>query len=338
MASAQNGGRYVFTFLNNGYSAKIEALGGKHAAYFKGLPDKLTDNPAYTALSESNLLSLQYQNNYSGINQGAVFYKNKSFFTLGLVFVQYGQFTRADEKAFRYENFSAAEYAFVLNYAKKIGNKIAIGVNLKPILSDFYLYSSIGIASDWGVYYHLDEQLFSAAFVIKNLGVQIKPYFEKNYESLPLEMNLSISKKPEHAPFAVFVSFHNLQTPILRYQIEDPNLTEYTLAPKLNKIETIGDNILRHFIAGVEIFPDKNLNIQLGYNYKKRAEMSLPTKKGMSGLSMGFSLQKSGFIVEYSFTSQHIAGSQHYISIITKLSEQANKFFKLRHKSNEKKE
>ncbi|MCK5535468.1 MAG: type IX secretion system protein PorQ [Bacteroidales bacterium] len=323
-AQAQIGGNYVYSFLSIGHSAQIESLGGKTVSHISPEIDMIAENPSYLAFSSDKNLSLSYTNSFTKINYGSSYYRLDSNWSIGLQFIHYGDFTRADERGFRYEKFSISEYAFILNYAKKLNKNLSVGLNFKPVISAFYPYSSYGISSDWGVYYFNPSKLFWTGFVIKNIGIQIKPYIAKNYEMLPLEINFGMTKKLEHAPFAFFFTFHNLQTPNLRYQILDENIVASLNLPQLSIIEQVGDNILRHSIIGVEIFPDKKLNIKLGYNYQKRAEMSVSTYKGITGYSFGISLKKSKSLFSYTYAKNHFAGGPHQISIL--LNTKSNYF------------
>jgi hypothetical protein len=326
-AYGQIGGNYVYRFLSIGNASQIEAAGGKTVAYYSPEINMIADNPAYSFGESSTNLALNYTHSFTQINTGSSFYKLDSNWTVGIQFVHYGDFTKADENGNRYEKFSLSDYAFILNYSREIAPKLAVGLNVKPVLSNYYPNSSYGIASDWGVYYTNNEKLLWAGFVIKNLGVQIKPYNSGNFEKLPLEINAGIAKKLAHAPFAVHLSFHDLQSPQMRYTISNPNILLDANSPSLSRIEQIGDNILRHSVLGWVIFPDKKLNILMGYNYQRRTELSISTRKGLTGFSLGFNLKKKNFVCAYNYANYHLAGGEHQISILLNTTSNYLKMF-----------
>ena len=113
-----------------------------------------------------------------------------------------------------------------LIYARKITDHIQIGANLKPIYSSYEAYSSLGIASDWGITYKDSTGLFSAGLVIKNLGTQLTTYqieTEGEFEPLPFDLQMGFTQKFAHAPFRLSFTFQNL----LNWKLTDFNTWEY---------------------------------------------------------------------------------------------------------------
>ncbi len=310
----QLGGRSVYDFLSLPYSAQISALGGKNVSSRKSDISMIYENPSYPTYSKQ-ILSLNYSHLAGSINYGSVNYRVDKNWAIGILYVNYGRFTRANEKAFRFEKFSAGEYAFVLNYHKKISPKLSVGTNIKPILSFMEQYNSLGIASDWGLYYSDSSKLLYAGIVLKNLGFQLISYTEKNNERLPIELTIGITKELEHAPFAVSLTLHDLQKPILTYVLPQSTQNLFgTPATENSLVEKIGDNLLRHVILGLEIFPQKAFTLNLGYNYQQRRELSITTKSLFTGYSLGFRLNLKKFILNYSFNSYFIQRGNNQIS------------------------
>ena len=298
---AQLGGNEVYRFLSLAYSSKSMALGGKLPAYSKPDISYLNENPAYW-IRDTKSTSLNFNYLGGGISFGSVNYFVNTNWAVGVQFIDYGKFTRADERAFRYEDFRVQETAFSVNYRKQLNSKLTVGVNIKPVFSFFYWQNSIGLASDWGVYYVDTTQLIYYGLVIRNLGFQIINYGEEN-ENLPLEVNLGVHKILEHAPFAFNFVFHNIQNPNINYSIE--NSTTLFLNQQVNqsKLEYWGDNFLRHIIVGVEIFPRKNFNLDIGYNHQRRREMTTVSAAKLTGFSLGFSIRLKKFSFQYAYNS-----------------------------------
>ena len=65
--------------------------------------------------------------------------------------------------------------------------------------------------------YHNQRSNTTVAAVIKNAGIQIKPYTNKNREPLPFEIQLGIAQRLKHAPFRLMLNVHHLEKWDLTY-------------------------------------------------------------------------------------------------------------------------
>jgi hypothetical protein len=329
---AQPGGTYTYAFLNQTNSARIASLGGKSVA----LPDEDLNmpfhNPSLLSPGMDNHLVLNYVGYFSDIKYGyasyARSYEGIGNFAAGIHYVNYGDFPYADIYGMRNGSFTASEYSLNLIYSRKIDSLISVGVNLKPIYTAFESYSSVGIAADIGINYYNPEKLFTAALVLKNIGTQITSYYgDANREKLPFEIQAGFSQKLAYAPFRFSVLLQHLERWDLQYESElDPDnnnigFVEEGVSTRSEKIEDIGDNLMRHVIFGLEFMPGENFYVSLGYNYKRRQEMKLSTRPGMVGFSWGFGFRISKFHFSYGRASYHLAGASNHFSLSTNLSE-----------------
>ena len=69
------------------------------------------------------------------------------------------------------------------------------GATVKFINSNYGQYRSNGIAVDVGVLYHDTAKLFSASFVAKNMGTQLKKYDGTDPDDLPFDMQIGCDQK-----------------------------------------------------------------------------------------------------------------------------------------------
>ncbi len=193
------------------------------------------------------------------------------------------------------------------------------------IYSSYYLYdyNSFGIAIDLAGTYHNARRQITVAAVIKNAGVQIKAYRKKNSEPLPFEIQLGVSKRLKHAPFRLSIIARNLEKLDLTYT--DPNASPLTFDPltgeEIKQKKNIGDKIMRHFVFGGEFLLTKNFNIRFGYNYKRRNELQVATRRALTGFSWGVGLKVSKFHISYARASYHLVGGTNHFTITTNLSE-----------------
>jgi hypothetical protein len=104
----------------------------------------------------------------------------------------------------------------------------------------------------------------------------------------------------------------------------DPNAKRDPITGELvteRKFDEITDQVMRHLIVGVEIFPSKNFHIRAGYNYQRRQELKVSSLGGAAGFSLGFGLKISKFRLDYGRAIYHQAGASNHFSFATNLSE-----------------
>lgn len=326
--SAQLGGNATYAFLNLTNSARVASLGGKVVSLWDDDLNLPFHNPALLNDGMSNHLVLNYVNYFSDINYGYVSYARSydkvGNFALGLHYINYGKFTAADNVGNITGEFRAAEYAFNMFYSRAIDSSFSIGVNLKPAYSVLETYRSFGMVADIGLNYTGNDKLFSAGLVLRNVGVQIKPYHEGNREPVPFEILIGLSQKLRHAPFRLSLVAHNLQKPDLSYKDPAKNNEEFdpiTGDPiPENKFARFGDNLLRHLIFGVEFIPFENFYLRAGYNYQRRQELKISSRVAMVGFSYGFGIKISKFHLSYGRATYHLAGASNHFSVSTNFS------------------
>jgi hypothetical protein len=324
---AQIGGRQTYAFLNLTNSPRIAALGGKNVS----IPDTIDlslpfHNPSLLSSGMHHRMVLNYVNYFSDVNYGyfslAGRYRDKQNIAFGIHYMNYGRFTEANVSGIKTGTFSAADYAFNFFYSRKLDSLWSVGVNVKPILSVYEVYTSVGLVFDIGASYYNPEKLFSAGLVLRNIGSQIKPYYEGDFEPVPFEIVAGITQKLKYAPFAFSVTAHQLQRPNLTYIITDQeNNNLYSTGEKQSRLDRIGDQFMRHIILGVEFNPGKNFYLRTGYNYQRRKEMTITSKTGLVGFSFGFGVKISRFHIEYGRASYHLAGASNHFSFAINLDE-----------------
>ena len=324
---AQLGGSSTYAFLNLTHSARVAALGGKASIWDDDL-NLAYHNPSLLNGDMANHLVINYVNYFADINYGYVSYardfKQIGNIGVGLHYINYGEFIAADRFGNKTGHFTASEYAFNFIWSRSLDSLFNIGVNVKPIYSVLERYRSFGLATDVGITYIGREKLFSASLVLRNIGLQIKPYYGQNREPLPFEMQLALSQKLKHAPFRFSLTAHNLQQFDLTYN--GPEDLTVSIDPvtgetvQENKIEKLADNLMRHLIFGVELNPIKNLYFRAGYNYQRRRELKIETRMAMVGFSWGFGLKLSHFCLSYGRATYHLAGASNHFSLNTNIS------------------
>lgn len=322
---AQLGGSSTYSFLDMTASARNAAMGGDQIAIKDGDLDMLYMNPSILDSSMHQYLATDFTNYFGGINYGYIGYAhtldkigNMGF---GVMYANYGEFTRADANGNIQGNFSANETMFHATYARGFGKFFSTGANLKLIYSQLAEYNSFGMAVDLAATFHHPKSNFTVGLVARNLGSQLKPYVKGQYESLPLSLDLGVSHKLKYLPLRLSMTIVDLQRPNLAYK--DPTnsppdvdpLTGETIVQKIN----VGDAIMRHFIFSTELTIARRIMVRAGYNYGRRQEFKVSSRPGTVGFSWGVGIKVNRFVFSYSRATYHQAGGTNQISISTNL-------------------
>lgn len=322
MAFGQIGGESTYDFLNLTNSARMAALGGNQIAINDSADLNTSyNNPSLLKPDMRNQLAINYVGYFAGVNYGYAAY---SFgtplpgnFAVGMHYINYGNFIEAlpsGEKTGA--TFNAAEYALNIIWSNKY-KQFTYGINLKPILSSFESYQSIGFAADLGLSHFSKNQNTVVALVARNIGTQITTYYDgAEKESIPFDLQFGISQKLAHAPIRFAATLQHLQKWDLAKPTKD-NTTTTTVYTE----DKFTKKFMRHLLLGVELLPSPNFTIRAGYNYQLRQEMKLDEKMSTVGFSWGFGFRISRFQINYGSARYHLAGSSNLISIAINLND-----------------
>lgn len=321
-AFSQIGGESTYDFLNLTNSARMAALGGNQIALSDSLDLNVSyNNPSLLRPEMKNMLALNYVDYFAGVNYGYAAY---SFgtplpgnFAVGMHYINYGKFIEAlpnGEKTGA--TFNAAEYALNIIWSHEY-NRFTYGINLKPILSSFENYQSIGFAADLGLSYFSKNRFTVTSLVARNIGTQITTYYEgAARESIPFDLQFGISKRLQHAPIRFAATMQHLQ----KWDLAKPEEDNSGMTPVL-KEENFTKKFMRHLILGVELLPSPNFTIRAGYNHQVRQELRLDEKLSTVGFSWGFGVRISRFQLSYGSARYHLAGASNLISVAVNLSD-----------------
>jgi hypothetical protein len=321
---AQIGGENTYQFLELTNSARIAALGGNQISLLDTTDLNLPyHNPAALHRGMQNKVLVNYVNYMTDINYGYASYA-KSFngignFALGMHYINYGDFDEATESGqLTGTKFKAAEYSFHIIYSNTY-KRINYGAALKPILSSFESYQSVGLAADLGISIASLSKYTNVSVVARNVGSQITTYYDNGeYEKIPLNIQAGISRRLKHAPINLALNMQYLNHWDLGNPEPDENSDE--LMDIFKREEGFGKQIMRHLVFGAEILPSDNFIIRVGYNYQRRQELKFSERPGMVGFSTGFGLKIKRFRLDYGISQYHLAGSSNLFSLSINLN------------------
>lgn len=287
-------GPETYDFLRLPVGARASALNGSFVSMTDD-PNVIFFNPASLPTLRARKASVGFLKHLLDVNAGSLAYGQKldGIGTVGggIVFIDYGSFESTDESMNRLGSFGAREMAFIGGIGVHIGQSTMIGVNLKYIHSTISKFSSSAIALDLGFLYHIPSENLTIGASFLNAGRQISAY-SSTRESLPLDLKIGVTKRPEHLPVLLNLNFH-----------------------RLNDSQ---DNILQrfaYFTLGAEFLMSESFNLRLGYNNEQRKELKLGTSSGLAGFSVGGGFMYDAYEIDYAFNSYGKIGGVHRLSL-----------------------
>lgn len=309
---SQVGGENIYQFLNVSTSARQIALGGE-VLTLSGDINQPIWNPSVINNELDGKMSVNYSSYLAGINIGSISYarefsRRSGTFFANIKYLDYGSIIGADEQGNETGNFRANDISASLGYAYKIDkSNFYIGANLKFITSNISNYSSMGFAADLALLYLDSSKPFSFTIVARNIGTQIKT-FDGDFEKLPFELAIGGSYKLDHVPLKWYGTIDNLQEWDISVSNPSDQSTDLEGNITEGKVGFIG-NALRHLVIGAELFPESLVNIRLGYNFRRAAELKLQNARTFSGISFGFGIKMNKFRFNYAHSKFHSASN-----------------------------
>ena len=266
-AEAQPGELTGFSFLRLEPSARAAALGGSYAAVYG-------DGRHYEGLAS---------------------------FGVGLRFLSWGSFDRADETGERLGTFGASDVALTLGAARTYGERLRYGANVHVVYSSLDAYNASALAADVGVLYHVAERNLTFSASVNNLGVTLSS-LGTTRDELPVDLRLSFSKRLTHLPLLITV---------MGYNLHDPGNTPDDA--------TAVDNVLYHLALGGEFQFSEAFRLRFGYNHRRHEELKLKSRLDLAGLGLGVGLRISRVRIDYAFNSWSSLGGLHQFTLRTRL-------------------
>lgn len=324
---AQIAGLDALTVLDLSSSARTAGLGMDYLSVAAPDLNLGLDNPSLIDYFGHACWAMNYTNLFAGANFGSLAYGRhfqpiKGDFLFALRFNSYGSFDRYDETETQQGTFFAADYMLSVGYGLHIDSSISIGVNFKPIFSQYERYKALAIALDVCGTYQTPSRNFSLTLMGRNFGAQLLT-FNGTTEQLPFELSMAVSYKVSNAPFRLYGQLSELQKWDLRYN--DPLNPLITYDPYTGTysqeswIHRALDQSGRHLVIGVEFDMKKVFFLRLGYNYRQAQEIQGTQNLNFSGFSFGVGLHKKRFCFDYAHRNYHLGQGLNYLSLTFKI-------------------
>ncbi|CAN5118608.1 hypothetical protein BH23BAC1_BH23BAC1_14290 [soil metagenome] len=309
----QVGGRRSFEFLNLPGNARISGLGGVNVSNRDADVNLFLSNPSLLQQEVHQHISLSHFLFLADITLSnltmAYDFEKAGMFAFGLQYLNYGSFDAYDDTGLEAGQFRANEYAFTIGHSRTTG-LFTMGANLKFANSNIASFQARAFLLDIGGLYKHPVEDFTVGLVIKNFGLMAREYISGAATTLPFDVQLGTTFKPEFMPFRFSITGYNF------YRLGSG--PSHSLNG--NKEETGSVNkILNHFAFGTEVLLNKNINLRAGYNHLIRQELRLEEASGGAGFSLGFLIRIKAFEFAYSKAFYHVAGGTDYFTLTSNL-------------------
>lgn len=309
-AQSSTGNQSVFSFLKLPATARAAALGANHVSLQEANGLLFLSNPAYLNEDSHARLDFSYLNHLSDINMaaggGAYHSERAGTFAIGLRVVNYGDMRRLGEDGRDEGNFSANDMAFTAGYARPLLENLRVGGAAHLIYSGYGNFSSSALAFNLGIYYFYEALDLHIGGVVEHLGRQLST-FNNRHESMPVDVRLGLSRRLNHVPLRLHLTFHNLHV----WDME--NAQDEGSSPDFST------NLMRHAALGGELLLSENITFRLGYDHNQNQDLKVNTRLDTAGLSYGLGIDYRAFTFDFSRTSFSDLGMLTRIGVQTRL-------------------
>jgi hypothetical protein len=302
-----------FTSLQLPSFAKIAGLGGVNTSLYHGGNSFFLYNPALLSDAGNDHLSLSY-----GLLPGGAGLSNANYnfnltnlgtFGAGLQYLSYGQIQGYDNTGAPTQVFTPNDFTVSISHARQ-ANNFRFGATLKFSNTSISGYNGNAILFDLGGLFVHPQKDFTVGMAIKNFGFVTSEFSAASNTSLPFDVQVGTSIKPEHMPIRFSVTFHQLQ------QWELTNDSE-----EINTFNSWMDNMFRHVVLAAEVIINEHVSILTGYNHLRRKDLKVEQVAGFNGFSIGTSISVKAFQLVYALGGYHVSGNTNTFTLAADLSQ-----------------
>jgi hypothetical protein len=308
---AQIGGQSGYQSLNLTTNARTAALAGSTIS-LAGDVSQFFENPATLDSVSKGTLFFNINPYYADVivYSGAYTFDVNKIGTLaaGLNYVNFGSFEMTDETGESLGEFQVQDYNIVIGKSHQLG-PFVLGANVKLTHSSIDAYGSTAILGDIGGLFRVNKY-WNIGMVFKNIGGRISDYTTFSTPSIPFDVKLGTTFKPEHMP---------LQFTITSTNLVDRNFSEESESNGRQNRQV--DKMLKRVNIGAELLLSKNFQVLFGYSHKRKQELKLNELGGGAGLSFGLMMKIKRVELRYSRATYHAAGGTSFISLQTNLND-----------------
>lgn len=285
----------VYNFLRLPASAHASALGGENISLVEDDEALIFHNPALLSTVSDKTINLNYMNYMAGANMLSAAFnkviKERASAAVSALYIDYGKMKQTTAENQQLGEFSAKDIALSGYFSYLLTDQLAGGITAKFITSYIAGYNSLAMGVDLGLNYYDAERELSLSFVAKNLGGQLKSY-DDTYESMPLDVQLGVSKRLVHTP----LRFHGTLVDLTHWNYK----------------------FMYHLVGGIDILLSDRIWVGAGYNFRRADEMTIASTDEESnhgaGFSCGAGINLNRFKLNLAYGKYHVSSQSIVIS------------------------
>lgn len=277
-ATEAHGQVSVFDFLNLPTSSHAMALGGKNISLIEDDASLIFHNPALMSSVSDKTLNFNFLTYMQGSKAGNISFVSaqgeRGSWGAMAQFVGYGNIRETDDMGNITGSSGALDMNLAGGYSYLLSDRWVGGVHGKFLYSNYANYSSIALAVDLGLNYFDEEKDFSFSVVAANLGGQVSAFGE-TAESIPMDLQLGISKGLGHLPLRLHLMLYDLFHWSKSYYSPNGSIKGFQL-------------FANHLNLGADLtLWQGRMWLGLGYNFRRGFEMKASGSSHAAGLTVG---------------------------------------------------
>lgn len=292
----------AYNFLRLPVSAHAAAVGGDNVTIVEDDAALMFSNPALLSSVSDKTIGLNVMTYMAGATTASATFNRtvgeRASWAVSGQYMNYGKMRHTDANNNQLGEFSASDIAVAGYFSYMLNDRFAGGITAKFLTSHIGDYNSIGAGIDLGLNYYDPNHDWSLSVVAKNLGGQLKAYNE-DYEKMPIDLQVGVTKGFENMPFRVSGTLVNLNH--------------------------WDKGLKNHLVVGAELLLGDNLWLGGGYNARRADEMQISNgtegeeSSHGAGFSFGGGINLERFHINVAYGKYHVSSSSLLINVNYKL-------------------
>ncbi|MEQ9297827.1 MAG: type IX secretion system protein PorQ [Cyclobacteriaceae bacterium] len=318
---AQIGGVRSYDFLNLPVNARQSAMGGQGISQAGEDYNQWLINPAAMDSSSIGGASINFMDYFAGSSYTNVSYvfgsprlsKGLKGVGVGFQYLGHGDMESFDPSGNSLGTFDANELAITVGTSHEWG-PFTVGANLKYVASNIEAFRSSAILMDiGGLFYPTANRQLVVGLTFRNFGFILSDYSETSDSTVPFDVQLGATFKPQYMPVRFTITAYNLTR-------DDVVYFDQQLADNNEQEPGFSEQLFRRLNFGFEFLLSENFQLQAGYNHLTRKELRLNQVSGGAGFSFGMLVKIKRIGINYGRAFYHTAGASNYFSINTNIN------------------
>lgn len=211
--------------------------------------------------------------------------------------MHWGIFEGRDDGEEQTGTFQPGDVALTLGAARPFGTRGRYGANVHLHHAQIETEQATAVATDLGALYRVPVHQLTFGLSLRNVGLSVDG-FGQTEETLPLDLQLGLSKRLTHLPLLLSLTAHDLTK----------------LGEDIDGGSTV-DHILAHLAFGGELQLLEVLRFRGGYNHRRSRAQALSDRFDLAGFGVGVGVAVDGITADYALSSWSDLGGLHQFTL-----------------------